>query len=69
MGVAACIRCSTCGSDLAQAPDLHTEPVPQHDYVTKFDQNTGEPYQVCRRCFQRQDEEEETSGGAPSAPA
>ena len=67
MGVPQCVRCSACGSDFAQGPDQHSDPEP-HDYVTKYDQNTGDPYQVCRRCFARQDEEEETSGGAPSAP-
>lgn len=52
MGVARCERCSKCGSDLALGPDGHLEPV-SHEYVTKYDQNTGVPYEVCRGCLQR----------------
>ncbi len=54
MGVPRCTRCKKCGSDLAQGPDGHREPEP-HRYVTKYNQNTGAPFEICDRCFERRD--------------
>jgi hypothetical protein len=51
MGVPACTKCRYCGSDLAQGPTTHGEPAP-HKYVTKYDENTGKPYEICRSCMQ-----------------
>jgi hypothetical protein len=56
MGISACTTCSKCGSDLAQSPEGHAEtPVP-HEYVVKYDHNTGAPYDVCRWCWKRKSE-------------
>ncbi len=55
MGVSRCSRCDKCGSDFAQGPSEHVEPEP-HEYVTKYDQNTGKPYEMCRRCMERKPE-------------
>lgn len=49
MGVSACSRCGRCGSDLAQGPTTHSDPAP-HEFVTKYDTNTGAPYERCRQC-------------------
>lgn len=51
MGVAACTRCGKCGSNLAQGPKLHADPEP-HEWVTKYDQNTGAPYERCSKCHE-----------------
>jgi hypothetical protein len=51
MGVSPCSRCDKCGSDFAQGPNEHEEPA-LHEYVTKYDQNTGKPYEICRRCME-----------------
>jgi hypothetical protein len=61
MGVSACTRCSKCGSDLAQGPTGHAEKPAEHDFVTKYNQDTGEPFQICRNCLrtQKQLEKEE----------
>jgi hypothetical protein len=48
-GVPRCDRCPKCGSDLAAAPGNHQEPIP-HTWVTKYDQNTGAPYEACTTC-------------------
>lgn len=47
-----CTRCSKCGSDLAGHPDHHREPIP-HRFITKYNENTGEPYEICNRCWQK----------------
>ena len=69
MGVPGCVRCSKCGSDLAQSPQGHSDKPDEHDFVTKYDQNTGEPYDVCRRCMARRDELAALSQPAPKEPA
>lgn len=61
MGVPGCTSCSKCGSDLAQGPEGHGEVEP-HTFVTKYDQNTGAPYEVCRQCMRRKSDLE--SGAA-----
>lgn len=55
MGVPDCSKCDKCGSDLAQAPTLHEEPKP-HEYVTRYDRNTGTPFEMCTKCMQRKPE-------------
>ena len=49
MPPASCTRCGKCKSNLSISPDFHSEPL-MHDFVTKYDGNTGEPYEYCRRC-------------------
>jgi hypothetical protein len=61
-----CYRCGDCGSDLAGAPDQHQEPIP-HDFVTRYDQNTGKPFRVCRRCMYREDQLTVAEGGTAEA--
>ena len=63
MGVPGCTRCSKCGSDLAQGPEGHSDKPDDHAYVTKYDQNTGAPYEVCRTCYKRRSDLEELEGG------
>jgi hypothetical protein len=47
---ATCDVCSECGSDLALSPSLHRTPT-QHKWITKYNENTGEPYEICENCF------------------
>ena len=61
MGPASCARCPKCGSDLALGPSGHSEPKP-HEYVTKYDPNTGAPYEVCTLCFRKRAELESEDG-------
>jgi hypothetical protein len=65
MGVPRCDRCPKCGSDLAQSPSHHSDPEP-HKWVTKYDRDTGAPYEVCTSCHRsRSDlEAEEREHGA-----
>jgi hypothetical protein len=55
MGVPACTRCKRCGSDFAQGPQGHEEPSP-HEYVTRYDEFTGKPYELCQLCIHRRAE-------------
>lgn len=57
MGVAGCVSCGKCGSNLAQGPNGHYE-VAAHKYVTKYDQNTGKPYERCSACMRTREENE-----------
>lgn len=52
MGVADCLTCKKCGSDLAEGPSGHSDSPTPHDYVTKYNQDTGVPYERCDRCMQ-----------------
>jgi len=55
MGVPLCSSCKHCGSDLAQSPESHGDPEP-HEYVTKYDPDTGVPYERCRLCLHKRSE-------------
>lgn len=55
MGVPACMACDECGSSLAQSPGGHADTKP-HDYVVRYEHNTGRPYEMCRVCMRRRDE-------------
>ena len=55
MGVPRCSKSPQCGSDLAQGSTEHSETVP-HEYVKRYDQFTGVPYQICRACLRRETE-------------
>ncbi len=56
MGVASCNGCGTCHTTLETSPDMHRTPDP-HEPVTRYDEQTGKPYQVCLRCLKRLDGE------------
>lgn len=45
-----CQGCDKCNTTYAQHPDYHSEPNP-HEWITKYNQNTGEPYEVCSMCY------------------
>ncbi len=67
MGVPRCRSCSKCGSDLAQGPNGHRDPAP-HEYVTRYDEHTGKPYEVCLGCDRKREEigaAAPADGGAP----
>lgn len=49
MGPARCTTCSKCGSDLAQAPSLHREPLP-HVFDLPFPVETDEGQKTISRC-------------------
>lgn len=44
-----CRVCSDCGSTMSASPDRHPEPI-EHEYVLRYDESSGKPYQKCRRC-------------------
>ena len=50
MGVRDCQGCSECGTTLAQHPDYHKDTAP-HEWVKRYNQNTGKPYMVCENCM------------------
>lgn len=45
-----CQGCAECGTTLEQHPERHVVPAP-HEWVTRYDQDTGEPYERCSRCL------------------
>lgn len=45
-----CQGCSECNTTLELHPDHHRTPDP-HEFVTRYDETTGEPYQICKRCW------------------
>jgi hypothetical protein len=58
MGVSLCIVCPVCKSTLATGPESHQEPHP-HEFKTKYNENTGEPYEICWNCLRTKKELEE----------
>jgi len=55
MGSCDCQGCEKCNTTYAGHPDLH-EPLQPHDWGTKYNQNTGKPYKVCKKCSEIDDE-------------
>lgn len=47
-----CRGCPECNTTLELSPEFHKTPKP-HQYVTRYDETTGEPYQICLRCLDR----------------
>lgn len=45
-----CVGCPTCDTTLELHPDYHEKPSP-HEFVTKYDEYTGKPYQICLNCL------------------
>lgn len=68
MGVPACSSCKRCGSDFAQGPEGHADVPAPHDYVTKYHEDTGVPYEVCRVCMGRRTELEKPAEPEPPPP-
>lgn len=52
MGPMACQGCDKCNTTYAQHPDNHETPK-EHQWVTKYDQNTGDPYEICSMCYKK----------------
>lgn len=53
--VAPCDRCASCGGGLSAAHGLYVEPKP-HAYITRYNQHTGAPYEVCKVCLRMRSE-------------
>ena len=55
MGVALCDTCPKCGSTAislgAKMKGIEFPEAVPHKFVTKYDQNTGKPYQWCQQCY------------------
>jgi len=45
-----CQGCDKCNTTYAQSPEGHSEPK-AHEWITKYNQNTGEAYEVCDKCY------------------
>lgn len=53
MGSSNCEGCEECNTTLSEHPDFHDELEP-HEWVTKYNVDTGEPYQMCKNCMIRE---------------
>ncbi len=51
-----CQGCDKCNTTLTQHPDYHEEPKP-HDWMTRYNETTGIPYEICSRCYERKNNE------------
>lgn len=51
-----CDGCTECGTTLATSPEGHKEIAP-HEWIIKYDENTGKPYRRCKKCYQKEKEE------------
>lgn len=49
MGTQPCQGCEECKTTFAGHPDHHKELQP-HDWVVRYNQTTGKPCNVCKRC-------------------
>ena len=45
-----CEGCPDCNTTLTQHPDYHKTPEP-HEWVIRYNEVTGEPYEVCINCM------------------
>lgn len=52
MSPSACHGCEHCGTTLALSPDMHRTPEP-HVWIKKYNEDTGNPYEICSRCHQK----------------
>lgn len=49
----ACQVCDECGTTMLKNLDgTYVEPKP-HEYVAKYNQNTGKPYKICKWCLEK----------------
>lgn len=44
-----CEGCNECKTTLEAYPELHTTPA-EHTWMTKYHQDDGKPYEVCKVC-------------------
>jgi hypothetical protein len=58
MGMQDCQGCPKCNTTLASHPNYHKAPAP-HEFITRYNPKTGEPYEVCNKCYDRKDELEQ----------
>lgn len=55
MPPSSCTGCPECGTTLDTSPAGHRTP-DSHEFVKKFDENTGEPYEICMNCCRKKAE-------------
>jgi ssDNA-binding Zn-finger/Zn-ribbon topoisomerase 1 len=55
MGMPECSGCPKCNTTYASHPDGHEIPK-QHTFITRYNPSTGEPYEMCDKCYQRKSE-------------
>ncbi len=53
-----CSGCKDCNTTMAEGPEFHEIPSP-HEYIIRFDQYTGKPYEVCEMCWKRKEDIEQ----------
>ena len=58
IGPSPCTGCPSCGTTLDQSPMDHTLPLP-HTFITKYDEDTGKPYELCGICLRTKAELEQ----------
>lgn len=51
-----CEGCDKCNTTYAQHPDYHETPK-AHDWIIKYNENTGKPYEICGKCNKRKENE------------
>lgn len=49
MPIQDCNGCDECNTTLEYHKDLHKETIP-HDWITKYNTDTGKEYKMCSRC-------------------
>lgn len=50
-----CTGCPECGTTLEVHPSLRKSPKP-HEFVVRYNETTGEPYEMCVNCLRRKNE-------------
>ena len=48
-----CEVCNECGTTMMKDLDGNYKPSEPHEYITNYNQNTGKPYQTCKKCYER----------------
>lgn len=61
-----CTSCSKCKTNLAIHPKFCGDPIP-HEFITKYNENTGQPYKTCRVCWRTEKELTEEEGNTSPA--
>ena len=52
MGFPLCTGCPKCQTRLACNHNGHVYPDP-HEFVTRYNEKTGEPYKMCKNCLEK----------------
>jgi len=47
-----CDGCYKCKTTLAPSLSFHKQLI-AHDFITKYDENTGQPYKICQKCWKK----------------